>query len=69
MDRWVILKISKDLTELTDIAGGNLSKKKGKSVDSRFEKFSNDEIDSQFEGKVYGISKDRALWRHKINPL
>ena len=24
MDRWTILKISKDLTELTDIGGGNL---------------------------------------------
>ena len=30
-DRWTILKISNDLTELTDNGGGNLSKQKGKS--------------------------------------
>ena len=28
MDRWVILKISKDLTELTDIEGRKLEKRK-----------------------------------------
>ena len=33
-DRWAILKISNDLTELTDIEGGNLSKKKGNRLDS-----------------------------------
>ena len=47
MDRWVILKISNDLTELADIAGGNYSKKKGKSVDSGCDEFSKDENDSQ----------------------
>ena len=41
-DRWTILKISNDLTELADIAGGSLSKKKGKSVDSAREEFNND---------------------------
>ena len=41
-DRWTVLKISNDLTELTDIAGESLSKKKGKSVDSTCEEFSND---------------------------
>ena len=32
--RWAILKISNDLTELTDNGGGNLIKKKGKRLDS-----------------------------------
>ena len=41
-DRWTVLKISNDLTELTDIAGESLSKKMGKSVDSACEEFSND---------------------------
>ena len=41
-DRWTILKISNDLAELADIAGGSLSRKKGKSVDSVDEEFSND---------------------------
>ena len=41
-DRWTILKISNDLTELTDIAGGSLSRKKEKSVDSACEEFNND---------------------------
>ena len=41
-DRWTILKISNDLTELADIAGVSLSKKKGKSVDSAREEFNND---------------------------
>ena len=41
-DRWTILKIWNDLTELADIAGGSLSKKKGKSADSACEEFSND---------------------------
>ena len=41
-DRWTILKISNDLTELVDIAGVSLSKKKGKSVDSAREEFNND---------------------------
>ena len=41
-DRWTVLKISKDLTELTDIGGGNLSKKKGKRLDSGCDEFSND---------------------------
>ena len=41
-DRWTVLKISNDLTELTDIAGESLSRKKGKSVDSACEEFSND---------------------------
>ena len=36
------MKISNDLTELADIAGGSLSKKKGKSVDSVCEEFSDD---------------------------
>ena len=31
-DRWVILKISNDLTELVDIVGGYLSKNNGKRV-------------------------------------
>ena len=43
-DTWTILKISNDLTELTDIAGGNLTKKKGKRVDSGCDEFSNDEM-------------------------
>ena len=41
------MKISNYLTELPHIAGGNLSKKKGKSVDSGCDEFSNDENDSQ----------------------
>ena len=45
-DRWTILKISNDLTELTDIGGGNLSDKKGKRVDSGCDEFSDDESDS-----------------------
>merc|ERR1711954_152827 len=48
MDRWVILKISKDLTQLTDIhGGGNLSKKKGKRLDSGCDELSDEESDSQ----------------------
>ena len=43
MDRWVILKISNDLTELVDIVGGNLSKNKGKSVGCGIGDFSDDE--------------------------
>ena len=46
-DRWTILKISNDLTELTDIRGGNLSKKKVKRVNSGCDEFSDDESDSQ----------------------
>ena len=32
MDRWTILKISNDLTELTDIAGRKLEKEKEKKI-------------------------------------
>ena len=46
-DRWTILQISSDLTKLADIAGGNLSEKKGNSVDSGCREFSDDENDSQ----------------------
>ena len=47
-DRWTILKISNDLTQLTDIhGGGNLSKKKGKRLDSGCDEFSDGESDSQ----------------------
>ena len=46
-DRWTILKISNDLTELTDIGGGNLSKKKGKRLDSGCDELSDEESDSQ----------------------
>ena len=47
MDRWTILKISNDLTQLTDIGGGNLSKKKGKRLDSGCDELSDEESDSQ----------------------
>ena len=46
-DRWTILKISNDLAELSNIAGGNMNKKKGKRADSRCNEFSNDKNDSQ----------------------
>jgi len=50
-DRWTILKISNDLTQLTDIGGGNLSKKKGKGkgkrLDSGCDELSDEECDSQ----------------------
>ena len=47
-DRWTILKISNDLTQLTDIhGGGNLSKKKGKRLDSGCDELSDEESDSQ----------------------
>ena len=46
-DRWTILKISNDLTELTDIGGGNLSKKKGKRLDSGCDELDDEESDSQ----------------------
>merc|ERR1711954_258637 len=41
-DRWVILKISKDLSELTDIVGGNMSKNNGKSFGCGIVDFSDD---------------------------
>ena len=47
MDRWVILKISNDLTELTDIVGGNMSKNNGKSVGCGSDELSDEETDSQ----------------------
>ena len=43
MDRWVILKISNDLSELTDIVGGNMSKNNGKSVGCEIKDFSDGE--------------------------
>ena len=46
-DGWTILQISNTLTKLADIAGGNLSEKKGNSVDSGCREFSDDENDSQ----------------------
>ena len=42
-DRWVILKISNDLSELTDIVGGNMSKNNGKSVGCEIKDFSDGE--------------------------
>ena len=41
------MKISNDLTELTNIAGGNLSKKKGKRLDSGCDELDDEESDSQ----------------------
>merc|ERR1711954_303320 len=48
MDRWVILKISNDLTELTDIVGENMSKNNGKSVGCGYDELSDEESDSQY---------------------
>ena len=47
MDRLTILKISNDLTQLTNIGGGNLSKKKGKRLDSGCDELGDEESDSQ----------------------
>ena len=41
------MKISNDLTELTDFGGGNLSKKKEKRLDSGCDELSEEESDSQ----------------------
>ena len=46
-DRWIIFKMSKDLSELTNIEGRKLSKKKGKRLDSGCDELSDEESDSQ----------------------
>ena len=48
MDRWIIFKISEDLSELTNIEGRKLSKKKGKRLDSGCDELSDEESDSQY---------------------
>ena len=57
-DRWTILKKSNDLIKLTEIAGGKLSKKKGKRVDSGCDELSDEDSDSQ---SVWDLWRGRAL--------
>ena len=51
-DRWIILKISNYLTKLTDIGGGNLSKKKAMRLDIGCDELRDDESYSQSVGDL-----------------